>query len=320
MSSVTWDEISFFVSREYPALKTEVVQVGECSCRYFILPDGFKDIGRSLVFGFVRGENESSLSDLLFKLESIARNHGLLKIVGPLNFSTFFDYRIPTDHFELPSYPGEPSKNKSLLMALQSNLYTPLKNYYSHDMKVHWNPRFFVFVKIFGAIGAFLSRKHWKFVSLSQYNYNSHLPELYELTHGIFSANFLYQKIPFEAFQIFFEKQILPHIDESACILAVSPQGKLLGFSLSLKDPTHPRRLLFKTIGVRRGEAKGPLLGRQLMRAVYLAARKSYDTCFACLMIEGNPPDRLLRKYKLNYFTQSYALFVKELVADRGSL
>lgn len=164
---------------------------------------------------------------------------------------------------------------------------------------------------MFGIWSQIQSQDQFYFKNLSCDNYKRYLPEIYQITESVFSENYLYQKIPYSIFEYIFEEKILPFIEFDSTILALDHQNKLAGFSLCLKDQNHNKRLLFKTIGVKQEYRNGSFLGRQLMLMVYKSARKKYQTCMACLMIEGNKPEKMFRKNSI--FTKSYAVFCKKL-------
>lgn len=310
---INWDLILPNLLIEYPQLETERISFGCSSCRYFILPSGFRDIGYSLVFGdVVWGGDVNDAKAVFAQLEILAQARGIKRIVGPLDFSTYFDYRLRLDFFDDKSFVGEPDNNQNAISILDSLNFKIEKKFYSHEFRVRWNFKFLFFVNILGFIAKRKSASEIQLLKLSQLNYLDYLEEIYELTHSVFSNNYLYQKIPFSCFQVLFEKKFLPTIDSEASILAVNRSGELIGYSLCLKDESNPNRLLFKTIGVKKKYRNGGLIGRQLMREVYLAARRNYKTCLACLMIEGNRPELLFRN--ASFFSKSYGLFSKELI------
>lgn len=307
-----WAQVAESIHQAYPGLETQDLITETSSCRYFILPQGFKDVGDCLVFGETQWGTVEDSKKLLLELEKKARERGLAKIIGPLNFSTYFDYRLRMDHFGEAPFVGEPTNGPEIIELLTANHYEIEKKFYSHEFKVQWNWKFILGVVFFGYYAKWKSKNHIDLFKLSQWNYQKYLFEIYELTDGVFAKNYLYQKIPFASFKILFEQKMLPSIDSEASIIALDKKGRLVGYSLCLRDDNYPDRLFFKTIGVKKEFRNGSYVGRQLMREVYLAARKNYKTCLACLMIEGNKPEQMFRRN--SFFSKSYALFSKKVI------
>lgn len=311
-------EYEFFaeeIKKNNPDLQTAVIQQGESSLRYFYLPQGFKDIGKSLVFGYVDIKDKDDFKILLSELENVAKNLEIDSLVGPLNFSTFFDYRAKLDHFELPGFPGEPKNRELLPNLLELAGFECIKKYYSHEFDTKLNFKFHYSIIFMGLWGQFRTWWQYKPQFLNSQNYLKYLPEIYEITINTFANNYLFMPISYQAFKIHFENHILPFIHFETSVMMFSKNSKLVGYSLCLIDPNNKEHLLFKTIGVTKDHRKGGFVALQIMRLVYLNARKNFHLCLACLMIEGNKIDRVFKNMSL--MTISYGLFQKKL--KRGS-
>lgn len=304
-----WEYAGNTIKQIYPHLQSEIISFQSSSCRFYYIPEGIRDVGKALLFGEVVWGKDSDTKMVFQSLERIARNLKVTKIVGPIDFSTYLNYRLRLDHFEEPSFVGEPVNSIASVQSLYQMGYKIDKKYFSHEFKVSWNIKFITSVILFGLWSHFKSPNKFTFKNFSCENYKNFLPEIYDIIDSVFSENYLYQKIPYSMFELLFETKILPFVDFNTTILALDHQNKLAGFSLCLKDQNKQKRLLFKTIGVKPEYRKGSFLGRQLMLLVYKAARKKYQTCMACLMIEGNKPEKMFRKNSI--FTKSYAVFSK---------
>lgn len=303
------------IKRDYPELLTAVIQQGESSLRYFYLPKGFKDIGKSLVFGYVNIKQESEFKVLLARLEEVAGRLQIDSIVGPINFTTFFDYRAKLDHFEFPSFPGEPKNTQSLPNLLELSGFDCIKKYFSHQFDTQLNFKFHYSIILMGLWGQIRTGWQYKSQFLNSQNYLKFLPEIYEITINTFADNYLFMSISYQAFKLHFENHILPYIHFETSVMMFDKDKKLVGYSLCLIDPNNKEHLLFKTIGVTKSHRKGGFVALQIMRIVYLNARKNFHLCLACLMIEGNKIDRVFKSMSL--MTISYGLFQKKL--SRGS-
>ncbi len=306
-----WDEVGSDLQSEYPSLQSQSISFGQFRCRYYFLPSGFKDVGKSLLFGEVQWGSETDLALAMNHLESVARVSGCHKIVGPIDFSTYFNYRLKLNQFDQPHYFGEPANSPESVDQLLNLGFEFEKKYFSHEFKVKGNTLFLLKVILVGFWARFRTRRQIYLKSLNSINFQSYLKSMYELTDSVFSHNYLYQKIPYSSFQQFFNEKILPAIDSEASKIALDKNGELVGYSLCLKDVANNKRLLFKTIGVQKKGAHVKYVGRQLMFEVYRAARKKYQSCLACLMVEGNKPESMFRSCSFN--TTSYALMSKKV-------
>lgn len=307
-----WSDVGHSISQEYSDLETRVISSGASSCRYYILKNGFKDIGNSLVFGEVQWGTPEEIQNCFEQLEIIAQKKQLHQIIGPLDFSTYFNYRLRLDFFQEAPFMGEPDNPPEAVKILKHLGYKIEKKFNSHEFRVRWNFKFMVSVVVLGLWARLKSHQQIQMVKLSEWNYSQYLLEIYQLTDEVFSSHYLYQKIPFESFRYLFQKKLLPNIDSETSIVALNKETQILvGYSLCLKDENNSKRLLFKTIGVKKEYRQSSYVGRQLMLEVYLAARKKYKTCMACLMIEGNRPEILFRRN--SFFTKSYGLFAKKM-------
>lgn len=303
------------IQKSYPSLVTEVILQGNSSVRYFFLPEGFKDIGVSIVFGYLNLDSMEDLRIILNQLDEIALKYKAESVVGPLNFTTFFDYRAKLDHFDLPSFPGEPRNTVGLPEVLYEKDYQVFKRYYSHKFDTKLNLKFHYSIIFMGLWGKLRTLFRYRAAFINSDNYLKYLPEIYQITIDTFGNNFLFMPISFSAFKIYFENQILPYIHYETSVMIFDNKHQLVGYSLCLKDPHNKEHLLFKTIGVVKNHRKGGFLALQIMRMVYLNARKNFHLCIACLMIEGNKIDRIFKAMSL--LTIQYGLFQKKL--KRGS-
>lgn len=310
-----YDLFSKEIIKDYPELLTDKIQQGLSSLRYFHLPQGFKDIGKSLVFGYINLKDEADLTLLLAELEKVAAKLKVDNIVGPLNFTTFFDYRAKLNHFEQISFPGEPQNIKALPAQLDSLGYEIIKKYYSHLFDTRLNFKFHYSIILMGLWGQLRTGWQYKAQFINAENYLHFLPQIYDITISTFSNNYLFMAISYQAFKLHFENHFLPYIHFKTSVMMFDRDKKLVGYSLCLKDPNNKQHLLFKTIGVVKNHRKGGFVALQIMRIVYLNARKNFHLCLACLMIEGNKIDRVFKNMSL--MTIQYALFQKKL--KRGS-
>lgn len=309
-----WNEIEFDVLNAFPELISDVVSVGSFKCRYYILPSGFKDLRKILIFGELEGKNHNDMALAIKRIEEIAQQYKLDKIIGPIDYSTYFDYRIKLSSLEETHFVGEPHYCYEYFESLMKMGFKVDQMYFSHEFKVKNNFLFFFKIVLIGLWASLVNKNRIKLINIDSINYKIYLKSIFELIDSAFSNNYMYQKIPYLLFLEYFEKKILPFIDKESSVLAISNQSELVGFSLCLKDQTQNKRLLFKTIGVKKTYKNGAFIGRQLMYEVFKSARKRYQSCMACLMIEGNKPELWFRK--ISFRSISYGLVSKKIIPN----
>lgn len=306
-----WKEIESSILTEYPELITDAIQVGTASLRYFYLPLGFKDIGSAICFGYLCCGSAEEFHQLIKQLSVVAKSLGAKKLVGPINFSTFFDYRLKMNNFNHLCFLGEPRNGKKELDFFKQEGFECLQKYLSHEFFASLNWKMYGSVVLAGWWAIIKTWGQYQTLNLDKNNYQRHLQEIYDITISTFADNFLFQKIPFDLFKIHFESHLLPNIDFDTSLIIFNKTGKIVAYSLCLVDLLNSKRLLFKTIGVVKGERKGGLIALRILRQVYLNARKNYTMALACLMIEGNKIDRIIKGISVD--TTEYGLFQKTL-------
>jgi hypothetical protein len=309
-----WNEIESEIKSLYPTLQTETLTSGSASARWFFLPEGFKDIGKSLVFGFVEWGDELSTAELLEKLENLARKLNCVSVVGPLDFSTYLDYRLGIDHFELPSYPGEPSSKPKAIEVLKNSGFRILNTYLTHHVVLAGRPQIFALFYLYGKYLYWRTIKgRLTIVPATRDEVMKNLRLIHEMTHETFSENFLYMAVPFSVFEKKFRETYLPQFDETTSVAVYDKKtSELVGYGLCLKDKNDSDQFLFKTIGIKKGFRERGRLSFLILCAIYQQSRGVYKNFVACLMTEGNRPQKMSQDY--GFLNRRYALFVKDLI------
>ena len=308
---MNWQEIEKDILNVYPSLQTAVIECGNSNLRFFYLPEGFKDLGHVVTFGYVNFGSPDDCGHLLQQLYAKSKDLKVDRIVGPINFTTFFDYRLKMNNFDLKSFPGEPKNSEREKEFFLHNGFSVIQKYYSHEFDTRLNFKFHYSILFMGIWAKFRTYSKYKILNLTVENYTQYLEEIYYITLTTFSKNYMFQTIPFSVFKIYFEKNLLPYIEFNTSLMVLNKKNKLIGYSLCLRDSHKPERLLFKTIGVIHSERNSGFVALQLMRKVYLQARKNYHLCLACLMIEGNKIDRVFKDMSLS--TTEYAMLERKL-------
>lgn len=284
---------------------------GESSLVSYYSEQGFKDIGPALVFGHLDIKNDLDFKNLTDDLTAYAKSLGLSQIVGPLNKSTFFEYRIKMNHFNEAAYIGEPVTNSNLLGSFQQNGYKILKRYFSYEFVVNTISLSFWLGLIGRLAGISMRSRGYKIKPLLPDDLVGLHKDIHQIIHEIFHANYLYSAISDEQFLNLVKKLYLESLDSDSSLLLLSPDGKCVGFNLCLVDFTNKDRVLFKAHGVKKAHRQKGLSSLWLMARARQAILKKYRFCLACLTIEGSRIDshfskRAIKRYEYGLFTKVF--------------
>lgn len=304
---MTENQIQFLISL-HPEVEFKFFKSNDSELVAFFHPQGFKDLGHKVVFGFCKYGND--FTNLIDELEVWAKSRQLQGLVGPLNFSTVLDYRLRTNHFDQIPFLGEPQNTESEYLMFQQNGFETLEKYESKQLTLseqiltELNP-----IKQVIQNGN-LSEKYLV-DSIDLEKIERQLTEFYELTHAIFQENFCYQKIPFEIFKIYFQNELKPWICTKTSVVLKSLSGNACGYALNFKDRTNSENLLIKTVGVIPSERQMGLTFLMMLIEIFEKSISHYKSATLCLMKKGNFPD-LISSQQIQK-TYHYELLIKYL-------
>ncbi len=223
-----------------------------------------------------------AITVLLGKACDRLRAEGATLAVGPVNGSTWGDYRLVTDLTPggqsgiAPAFPGEPPHDPDLRAALHAAGFAPWQTYRSG------------LVPDLGAMPepTPLPDDTYALRTARADDMEEELRHLFPLIHRCFVQNVLFTPIT-EAEFLALYRPMLPLLDPRL-ILILERGDKPFGMLLMLPDPAHDRVVL-KTLCVdSRHREQG--LARHLTRAGYQTARRlGYRNAITALMHDDNP-------------------------------
>lgn len=281
-------------------------------------------------FGLVYFRSAAVAQALLAAAESVAQTRHYEALVGPLNFSTYYDYRLALSEAPWPVFPGEPRAPWQWSAWLEAAGYQAKYRYQSRLIQAHSIPTVYQQKQAFLAS---LSQIPYDFLPLNPENWRAYHREIQGLLHEIFKANPFYRALSYERFcQLYplsFGERLCPH---TSVLFVAKETGELAAISLCLpnygaldsqESPVfkidYPRlerpTMLSKTVGVAPAHRKQKLMS-------YLAAygmmvfQDYYRECIFCLMREDNPSLRFTDA--LPYQKREYALFAKTWPAQEA--
>jgi hypothetical protein len=266
-----------------------------------------------------------------------ARRQGALELHGPINFSTYGNYRLRTsaEPGALP-FPGEPYNPAAYPAALERLGYTVVETYRTQVSAVG------------GAAAVREARRRaatraaasgYRIERLTPEIWHARLAEMHGLTDAIFGGNFAYTPLPFSAFARACGDAFIRRTCPLASMIAYGPEGDVAGLFLvaphygplvvqaagsrrvpvsqlsygqhaALLASSGYRAAVLKTVGVApRHRRRGVL--EALTLAALAGGAAHYDHWLGALMRSDNPSGRVAAG--LVSLERRYALYVRSV-------
>jgi hypothetical protein len=259
-------------------------------------------------FGYWSTSNDSQINQELFvEVEAWASGQNVSQLIGPLNMKTTFDYRLRIDHWEAPSFWGEPQNPPFYQDILQARGFTVCQNYFTDFIEDLERVRKIGRKKL----PAFSKSEHdFKFIRFSEDVFETSKTEILALANRIFADNFAFQELnPFD-FAILYNPETLQLACHKTSFLLYDHEKVLRGLCFNFPDPNDSKRILVKTIGI---DPAARNSGRTFAACLkYLFEHSNdYDRMAFCLMLKDNQAHRIATKYSIR--ERGYALFRKAL-------
>jgi hypothetical protein len=256
-----------------------------------------------LLAGAFDSINDTGVVQYLFKVaDSVALQHQKKFIVGPMNGSTWEDYRLPLafDHSWFFTETACPAFYPDLWRHAGFEIF---HRYYSSsaDITIEQKP-----VLPAGIRNLQLSK------------FEEELSGLHDLCLAAFAQNIFFSPIEKETF-IAKYRQVERLIDEELVLIAENKNGNAEAFVLCLPDILDASRstLIFKTLVKHPSGTNKGLITVMLEELVFRASQKGYTKMIHAFMHEENRSNKLSRLFGGEVFRE-YVLFIKP-VNDRHS-
>jgi hypothetical protein len=300
----------------------------------FVHPSMMIDGAKTAYFGYWEtGGSKEENQKLFAALESWTLQHSVSQIYGPINFSTYFPYRVKTAaSLDYQPFIGEPYNAKSYQAILESLSYE-LKQSYISQVFHPIEDMIKVSVPKLANLPSVLSQG-FTFEQLTREAWFKWEKEFHQVIDEIFSQNFAYSKISFDnfaetlskdfatklcpktSFVVFKDREIASFLLNFPDYSPLAKQG--MGKRVDVKDLDYAKHfrllkdpiLLIKTSGVREKYRSVGL--HSLMAAkCFEASAGIYRSAIGCLIKEGNLSANYGKKNAPDY--RRYGLFAKNL-------
>ena len=259
-----------------------------------------------LIGNFECVDDDRVCSALIQYVERIADDKNISYVVGPVNGTTWDDYRFPLTECVDP-YLSDSLQQPYYAEMFERNGFNILHRYYTsvaeNDGNKKAQPQEIEYLKA----NAIAIRN----IDLS--NYESELRKVYVLCIEAFKNNALYSPVG-ESY--FIQKYIgLKDLLDPAFVLLAEHEGELAGLYFCLPD-LYAHRVIVKTIAKHPDcHVKGliDIMGKMLYEAAYA---KGYSRFIHAYMHEHNRSRTVSENFH-GQVTREYAVFVKQLAHER---
>lgn len=239
--------------------------------------------------------------------EDFLRRSGAKKILAPVNYNTWFQYRFlkPTD--ERPLYAWEPVTPPEYLQQFLDAGYFESVQYLT---LVHFD-----YAPLIAGLSPYVDRaleKGYRFRPFDPVHFlERDVPIVYDITMESYQGNFLFEPIPFEAFRDLYVP-VARKMDLSLCFFLLSPDGREIGFYFSFIDEQHPGHYVMKTIGLKH-EARGGGLSNAMVCHGAMLAREQGATRAIQALARNDAQSRSYARYAPTQSEHDYVLVEKVL-------
>lgn len=186
-------------------------------------------------FGYFDCEDDlDACAELFSDFETWARSQGAKKLFGPINFSTFNDYRLRVDNFDKAPFPNEPY-NKPWYPRILESLGFSVRHYYSSAFQSDPQAQA---DEVGGLYHAYVKKfaDTLTFQPLTAQRWLDRLDDIYPLINQIFSESFAFSKIDKNTFRALLGESTARKLCPETSVLVTDQDDNVAGFFLCYPD------------------------------------------------------------------------------------
>mgnify|MGYP003294676300 CR=1 FL=1 len=259
------------------------------------------------LFSFLNLSKNIDTNKTLFKMmEKDAIAKGMKNIVGPINYSTWFDYRLPIDNFDttfIPDIKGTKEEVSFLYESGYNNLYTYASTLATINKRL----------ELVSKRNKLPSQYYDELiVGPSVFSYTK---EIFELSSKCFKEGYLYSDVPYEVFNDIYMKWLrkLP-FDIDLYMIREKETSKLVAYGICYYD-TINQMYVCKTAAIDKEHQKTNVV-MQLAKIVFERARH-HQTNKILYHFQNEQKNTLSAFWRgCTILKKRYALFIKELTHE----
>lgn len=260
------------------------------------------------LFSFVNFSKNNEVNKTLFEMmETDAKKKGIKNIVGPINYSTWFDYRLPIDNFDttfIPDIKGTKESVEFLYQQGYNNLYTYASTLASINKRLELVTK-----------RNKLSSEYVDELVVGKQAF-AYTQEIFALSCECFKEGYLYSDVPYEVFNNIYMKWLkkLP-FDIDLYMIREQATNKLVAYGICYYD-TLNKMYVCKTAAVSKEHQKTNVV-MQLAKIVF--ERTRHHQASKILYHFQNEQKNTLSAFWRGcvLLKKRYALFIKELQDEK---
>lgn len=270
--------------------------------------------GRKIIFfGHLLVVNVQSVFDELIRgITECARRLDAQSIIGPMNGSTWYNYRVSASH-KTNSYLLDLTHPEYYGKLFEHSRLSIFRRYFTYKEMISKRP-----YQKFAATERQFNQRGIQVRPVNMDHFERELVSIYHLNIEAFSANFLYTPINQDSFKSIY-LQLKPIINPEFILLAENKKGELLGFIFCVENTFDQKSkgLIVKTIARKEcPDVKG--LGFYLGYLLHFKAYKmGYDYMLHAFMDEHNKSLKMSEQFDGELF-QTYYLYKYILGLDEN--
>lgn len=217
---------------------------------------------------------------LFLYIENECRRLNIKIITGPMNGSTWDDYRFKTS--QTPPYFLEPVHHLYYNEQFTENGFSTLAIYrsYIEELDEYVNLRHLKRESYFAENGI-------RIRNIDLNNYNTELKKLFEFSKKVFSNNYLYTSIDFKTFLAKYLK-IKPFIVEDYVWIAENRKNEIAGFLFTVPDLLNAQTIVGKTVAARSGKQYAGIGGLLSAKLTQKARSDGYKKIIHAFIISNS--------------------------------
>ncbi len=230
--------INFLFSKQHQFFKTGTAEIltinDELRIAVFCNSTHLIEGEKAVFFGYWETIDDLTLNEMAFEwVEKWAKKQGASIIYGPINFSTFNNYRLRTDDNLGKDMPfiGEPYHPTYYPQLLDKLGFEKKYNYYSQVA----NGRLVKYIQKASKakIEKLFEKSPYTITHLTKEIWYNHQEEFYHLIEKTFSKNFAYTSISFEDFQNSFVPSVAKRLHPKYSSVVFNEKREIIGFFIT---------------------------------------------------------------------------------------
>ncbi len=251
---------------------------------------------------------------LLRHAEDILRSRGINQLIGPVDISTWFNYRfsVPTHRF-YPRFKWEPTT---------SDLHKKIFDDIGFKDFAYYQSTFFPYIKLgpirLGERGLIKSLKHltelgYAMKSFSDFDFETQvLPNIHEITHEAFDGSFLFEPLDFKYFCEIYTFALRQY-DYSPSGFLIDPNGEIAGYLFAFYDGDY---MVVKSIALKSEHQNKKLSSGMIYWAIKQSFLLNKRATISALVKKGLASDNIGKRIQKRLWftwTHDYLLMHKKL-------